>query len=224
MRTLVLLLALVVPSVGAARTPKALCRSACSAIVALCVRANQDTALRTGVPSAKVARRAGKYRRQCRNGWVGRCRQQGVGACVVPTTTTSSTTTTTTRPPPTTTTTLAPTATLLGSIWDFSGTLFEDTCGLNPGLFRSSTLRITSVTGLQISGTLGTLGVSGDIKTATQFIMASPVTCESGCCTFGGINAYELTQRSGQAVVGIFASCTVLGDCQIGYGGTLVRR
>jgi hypothetical protein len=93
-----LALLLSVPVTAAERKAStAECRASCGPITDLCLELNVARLVAQGATPKRVRRKTPRLRRECRQGFLGRCRRQGVDVCVLATT---STTTTTLPPPP----------------------------------------------------------------------------------------------------------------------------
>jgi len=171
----------------------------------------------------------GQRRRKCRRQIYRRCKFEGLTACQPPPTTTTTTTappatqptatTTTTRPVPTSTT-LAP-FNVTGT-WSLSASLISNECGLDVDTFITSTLRLTQ-SGTTISGTAGTLSVTGDIDyVAGEWEVFTEPSCSVSCCVAIGIHVEPLTNRA-DVVVASLGRCTDGTQCLVGYSGTISR-
>ena len=187
------------------------------------------------VPAIDACTATGERRRRCKRQYVRLCRYSGYAACdltppttttTVPVTATTSTTitftTTTTRPTYTTTSTTLPAFSVTGT-WYLSASLLVNDCGLNVDYYVSSTLNLTQ-SGTSITGTMGTLSVSGSVDYAdgTWKVFSAPSCDGSGCCVASGVEVDPLTNHA-TAALAIVGQCTSGLTCDVGYSGSIDR-
>ena len=213
------LLALLVP---VPRAIAVVCRQVCKPAVQRCVD-------------------AGNRRRRCKRMLIQQCKQTGQVACdeaFLPPTRTS---TTTTEPPTTTTryvttttryvttstfratttTTLRQSFSVTGT-WYLSVNLVLNDCGLSVDSYVSSTLRLRQ-SGTSITGTMGSLPVSGSIDYVNQeWEVVSQPSCGTSCCVASGVKVDPLTNRA-SAVLAVVGRCTSGLTCTVGYSGSISR-